>query len=138
MRLIIQDSKHLKLKQDLLWIGTTTLVTVIIWIAYAIYSAYNQPAFDPDIEELIAPLNPSLDQETLLSLENRFIPPEPYTILVMAGEGQEQYMVPLASRDQASPSAFLPQPTPTSAPNNPFASPSAQIQNQNTTVNIGQ
>ena len=76
MRLIIQDSKHLKLKQDLLWIGTTTLVTVIIWIVYAIYSAYNQPTFDSDIEQLITPLNPSLDQETLLSLEDRFVPPE--------------------------------------------------------------
>jgi hypothetical protein len=87
MRIIIQDVKHLKLKQDLLWVGTATLVTVIFWVAFAIYTAFNKNTIDPSVQKLLTPLNPSLDQEALAVLDDRFIPPENFTPLVIEGEG---------------------------------------------------
>jgi hypothetical protein len=79
MRIIIQDVKHYKLKQDLLWVGTATLVTVIIWVAYSIYLAFNKTTVDPEVNRLLQPLNPSLDQQTLMSLDDRFTPPDQFT-----------------------------------------------------------
>jgi hypothetical protein len=82
MRIIIQDVRHLKLKQDFLWVGTVTLVTVILWIAYAIYAAFQQSTVDPEIVKLTAPLNPTLDQTAISIIDNRYRPPTDFAILV--------------------------------------------------------
>lgn len=80
MRLIIEDAKNLKLKQDFLWIGTATLVTVIIWVSYSVYSAFNTSQTDPEIQLLLNQFNPNLDMDTLMSLEQKFIPPDDFTV----------------------------------------------------------
>ena len=81
MRLIIEDTKHLHFAQEMLWVGTFTLVTVVIWISYSIYLTFVKPTIDPDISQLLEPLNPTLDQATLQNLNNRFNPPTNFTIL---------------------------------------------------------
>ncbi len=86
MRLIVHDYKHLKLKQDLLWVGTSTLVTVIFWIAYAVYSSFTKEYSDPLIEQLATPLDPTINQEVLNSLSDRHVPPEPFVVLTVADE----------------------------------------------------
>ena len=106
MRIIIQDIKHLKLKQDLLWVGTTTLVTVILWVAFAIYTAFNKSTIDPSVNKLLEPLNPSLDQVALDSLKNRFVPPEEFTILVLDKTGNGQRSVPSGQTQIASSSGI--------------------------------
>lgn len=90
MRIIIQDVKHLKLKQDLLWVGTATLVTVIFWVAFAIYTAFSKTSVDPSVQKLLTPLNPSLDQEALAVLDDQFIPPESFTPLVILDESSNR------------------------------------------------
>ena len=119
MRIIIQDVKHLKIRQDLLWVGTATLVTVIMWVVYAVYATLNRSTVDPSIQKLLTPLNPSLDQEALAVLDNRFIPPENFTILVYSGEGDTGQIVPLnesvvktATSSGRLPTAAGPTPTP--------------------------
>jgi hypothetical protein len=102
MRIIIQDVKHLKIKQDLLWVGTATLATVVIWIGYAIYMAFNVTTVDPAVKKLLTPLNPSLDQQALTILDNRFIPPDNFTPIVTLGDNNHR--VPNPPR-LASPSA---------------------------------
>ena len=84
MRLVVHDYKHLKLKQDLLWVGTSTLVTVLFWIAYAVYISFRKDYSDPTAEKLTTPLNPNLDQELLQGLTQRYSPPENFTVLTIA------------------------------------------------------
>jgi hypothetical protein len=120
MRIIIQDVKHLKIKQDLLWIGTTTLVTIILWVAYAIYTAFNQSSIDPAIKKLLEPLNPSLDQTALEVVKQRFVVPDDFTILVIDSSNSHNQISPqsqtgshLNRSTQATPSATPPiSPTP--------------------------
>lgn len=88
MRLIIEDVRHLKLREQMLILGMTTLVTVVMWITYAIYIAYNKPQVDEEVVGLLSPLDPNLDQETLTGLEGRVAPPTEFTI-VREGEAPE-------------------------------------------------
>jgi hypothetical protein len=87
MRIIIQDIRHLQLKQDLLWVGTATLATVIIWIAFAIYTAFNQNTTDLEVKKLLTPLNPSLDQQALSYLSDRYVPPLEFNPIIIEKEG---------------------------------------------------
>lgn len=121
MRIIIQDTKHLKIKQDLLWVGTATLVTVIIWVVYAVYVAFNRSTVDTSVEKLLTPLNPSLDQAALTRLNDRFVPPADFTILVVnSSDGNDRQVVPLGQTTPEIPvstlSAQLPSPTPSPTP----------------------
>jgi hypothetical protein len=104
MRLIIEDTKHLHLAQDMLWVGTFTLVTVIIWISYSIYLTFTKPIVDPDISRLLEPLNPTLDQATLQNLNSRFNPPTNINVLT-APNG-----------NVATPAAIIKSPNPSPSP----------------------
>lgn len=128
MRIIIQDTKHLKVKQDLLWVGTATLVTVIIWVVYTVYVAFNKTTIDTSVEKLLTPLNPSLDQNALASVDDRFLPPEDFTVLVIKEENNDnRQVVPITQQTPQIPSSgsgvIAPLQTPT-----PLLTPSA---NQN-------
>jgi hypothetical protein len=83
MRLIIDNSRHLKLKENLLWLGTATLVTVVIWVVYAIYVAYNKPQLDLEVQSLLAPLDPNLDEQTIQMLGEPITLPEEFTPIVI-------------------------------------------------------
>jgi hypothetical protein len=119
MRIIIQDVQHLKLKQDLLWLGTATLVTVVIWISYAIYAAFNKTTVDSEVQKLLTPLTPTLDRVTLSSLDNRFVPPETFPIYNVTGEGDSRKISTLNSSGEpnlATHSAILTKPAPVVTP----------------------
>lgn len=85
MRILFQSANQLKYREEMLWLGTTTLATVIIWIIYAVYVAYNTPVVDEQVQNLLKPLTPNLDATTLKGLNQRYTPQEPYTILVQPG-----------------------------------------------------
>ncbi len=102
MRIIIQDAKHLKLKQDMLWIGTTTLVTVVVWVGFAIYTAFNQTKVDTSVSKLLTPLNPSLDQEALAILDKQVNLPTEFSVLVITKDRPSINVLPPSS---SSPSA---------------------------------
>ncbi|OGV96806.1 hypothetical protein A2W24_03140 [Microgenomates group bacterium RBG_16_45_19] len=109
MRLIIEDTKHLNLAQDLLWVGTFTLVTVIIWIVYGVYVTFTKPYPDSDTSQLLTPLNPTLDQEMLHNLSQRFAPPSDLVILVKSEAGAVQALGSPPNQS-ASVSAAVPTP----------------------------
>ena len=108
MRLLITDAEQFKVKQDLMWVGVLTLVTAIVWIVYSIYLAYNTSTIDPEVSTLLDPLNPTLDQETLSLVADRFEPPQEFTILVIQDSESGGNVVPLGQSqitDVASSSA---------------------------------
>lgn len=102
MRILIQTASQLKFKEELLWLGTTTLATVIIWIIYAVYVAYNTPMVDPDVQSLLRPLNPTLNDEILKTLPGRYVPQEPYTILVYPEGAAEARPAPMGIRGEGT------------------------------------
>lgn len=129
MRIIIQDIRHLKLKQDFLWVGTVTLVTVIMWITYAIYAAFQKSTVDPEITKLLTPLNSSLDQEAINIIDSRYQPPEEFTILVYADDDPNSTaVIPLnrnlnvPSNQTATPSAVT-----TSTANSSILNPNVSV-----------
>jgi hypothetical protein len=57
MRILFQSANQLKYREEMLWLGTTTtLATVIIWIIYAVYVAYNTPVVDEQVQNLLKAL----------------------------------------------------------------------------------
>lgn len=120
MRLILTKASHFKMKQNLLWFGTTTFVTVLFWIIYSVYIAFSHTEVDPQVQQLLTPLNPTLNEETLAIFEDRYQPPDEYTILVKQGDGDSSQVVPLGTQPidgLASPSAQVDTGTnPTSSP----------------------
>lgn len=134
MQLVLHNAKNLKFKQDLLWVGVSTLATIIIWIIYSIYVAFTTPTTDNEINKLLTPINPILDKETLSQLEDVYYPPETYTILVKQEVGESSRVVPLgtevpedleteltevstldSSTDTTTPTSTTPTPAPTTA-----------------------
>ena len=97
MRLIIHNANQFKLKQDLLWVGVSTLATVIIWIIYSVYVAFTQSTVDPQINKYLTPINPTLDKAVLAQLEDRYLPPDSFTILVRQEFGESSRIVPLGT-----------------------------------------
>lgn len=97
MRLILHDANQFKFKQDLLWVGVSTLATVIIWIMYSIYAAFTQTTIDSEVQQMLSPINPTLDKSVLTKLEDVYYPPENYTILVKQEVGDSTRVVPLGT-----------------------------------------
>ena len=95
MRLLITDAEQFKIKHDLMWVGVLTFVTAIVWIVYSIYVAYNTSTVDPEVTALLDPLNPTLDQQTLSLVADRFEPPKDFTILVKDSESGSS-VIPLS------------------------------------------
>lgn len=52
-------------------VGVITVITIVLWIIFGVYKLLTTPQ-DVDVpSEVIAPLSPALDQESLSSLEQR-------------------------------------------------------------------
>jgi len=85
MKLIVNDVKHLKLKETLLWLGLSTGFTVFVWVSYSVYAALNKPTFTDEIIELSQPIDPTLNKAALDSLEQRFNPPDAFTVVEAPG-----------------------------------------------------
>ena len=106
-----------RLKRQLLELGIITLVTVIVWIGYGVYSALTQPAdVQVNKEELRSiPTNFKLEQLERLQ-ERRFL----------SEEELESFSLSLATLEsgQATPT---PEPSPEPASPSSAATPSATI-----------
>lgn len=102
MRLLISNANQFKIKQDLLWVGIFTFITALTWIVYSIYLAYNQTTIDPEISAILEPLNPTLDQETLTLVGNRFEPPQNFVVIVEQEEVDELEESQIPSQNQQS------------------------------------
>lgn len=104
MRIIIDNIRELKLKETLLWLGTITLVTILLWIGYTVYSSYRKPTVDNSIQALRKPLNPSIDLVTLDSLEDRIVLPETFAVTKIA-TGEEEVIEAPVEAPASTPSA---------------------------------
>lgn len=95
MRLLLSNPNQFKIKQDLLWVIMLTFITIIIWISYSIYLAYNKSTIDPEVTALLEPLDPSLNQKALDILASQIEIPSEFTILVQQGTGDSVVIVPI-------------------------------------------
>lgn len=60
-----------RLKRQLLELSIVTLVTVIIWVAYGVYSALSKPAETNVTAEELQPLPPIVTADQLTPLQDR-------------------------------------------------------------------
>lgn len=126
MRLTTTNYQRLALKQNLLWLGITVLVLVIIMTAFSIFNTYNTDTVDAEVTKMRQPLNPTIDIDTVNQLRTRIEPSKQFTILKLETENGQEIVQPASAT-----------PTPTPTPSTSFidtistqsasASPSAQI-----------
>lgn len=83
MQLIVDNPQHFKFKENLLWLGLSSLITAFIWISYSIYDVYISSNIDPEVEQLLEPLSPHLDDEVLGKLSSRVRPDEEFTVIIV-------------------------------------------------------
>jgi len=57
--------------KDLFILSILTFITVVAWIVFDVYHVANTSTITPLQKELIEPLKPSFDQETILRLKER-------------------------------------------------------------------
>lgn len=57
--------------KDLLILSILTFITVVAWIIFDVYHASTTSTITPLQKELIEPLKPTFDQETILKLRER-------------------------------------------------------------------
>lgn len=86
MRLLISDPKNWRFKKYALQVGVLSLVTVVLWVAFELQQTYSTSTVPLDVEKHLEPLVPSLDTETLQSLNDRYVPPETFTVEVLVDE----------------------------------------------------
>lgn len=81
MRLALESVRQLKFRRNLLLIGSLGLVSILIWMSYSLYDIYRKDIVDPEVDQYLKPLNPSLDLGTLESLQDRYEPPSDFSII---------------------------------------------------------
>lgn len=52
-------------------IGILTLITIVFWVGFEIYRTFTQKPEAPVAENIITPLNPTLDQTVLSKIQER-------------------------------------------------------------------
>lgn len=108
MRLIIKNLKHWRVKRDALTLGILSFVVVILWIAIEVYQTYVQTTVTGDVQDQLEPLSPSIDNQALDGLKNRFSPPGSFSVIKESPDIElinlEETKVSTASSPQASPS----------------------------------
>lgn len=62
-----------RVKRQLLELGILTLITVVVWIGYGIYSALTEPAEVSVTAEELRPLSTDINHSTLELLKNRLV-----------------------------------------------------------------
>jgi len=91
MKLDNPNRQMAKIRATIFYFGLLTLVTVIVWISTGIYFSYTKSTIDPEMTNLIKPLNPVLDLEALETYASgRVVPPETFQIVTIVGEGKKQ------------------------------------------------
>jgi hypothetical protein len=81
MRIIIRDLKHWRTKRDALTIGILSLVVVVLWISIEVYKTYTETTVTSNVSQHLEPLSPSIDNQAIEELKNRFYPPDSFSIV---------------------------------------------------------
>lgn len=58
------------LDRDIIFLLVSTLITLVSWVGLEVYHAYRQPTV-PVVEDLLSPIQPTLETKVLDILENR-------------------------------------------------------------------
>lgn len=115
----IQDEfKALYANQKLLTVLVFSLVTVLVWVGASLFRSQRKTSISPELQELAAPLNPSINAEILTEIEQKrqFSPSElaDFPIYVLRDRD--------AATRQTAPAATSPTPTAT-----PVAEPESSL-----------
>ncbi|KKS80547.1 MAG: hypothetical protein UV54_C0003G0002 [Candidatus Beckwithbacteria bacterium GW2011_GWA2_43_10] len=62
--------------KDFFRLSILTLVTVIIWIGMTVYKTLNISQVKPEVQQLLLPLTPTIDLDTMEKIRQREIIPE--------------------------------------------------------------
>lgn len=90
MKLQLLNRSVDKMRVNLMYVGIITVVTIVVWVSVSIYTSYSKPSIDPEILEVIKPINPSLDNQVLLNYStSRIRPPEQFQIISIIKEGNQ-------------------------------------------------
>lgn len=60
-----------RLRKNLGQLAVLTLITVVIWMAVAVYRSLHKSQLTPDVKKQILPLTPSIDLDTMESIKQR-------------------------------------------------------------------
>lgn len=97
-------------RAGLMYVGIVTVITIVIWVSVSVYSSYSKPTIDPDIEAIIKPLNPSLDNQVLIDYSSsRISPPEQFQIIATVKEGNKITQVLLDPYAIGTPGTIIPE-----------------------------
>ena len=64
--------KKIKLGKDILMLAISTLITALIWVGFAVWSAATKTTINKITQEQMAPLNPQIKKEVFESLKKNF------------------------------------------------------------------
>jgi len=99
-----------KFGKNILLLSIMTLITVIVWVGYEVYSAYTQTTVPRVIKELIRPLSPSIDEATIEDIKGKYqIPEEELNIVTQPvveweTEEEEEIEEEIETEEEATPS----------------------------------
>lgn len=68
-----------KRKSNITVFAVLTTLTILTWVGFEIYQAFNKPGLTTISEEVLAPLTPSLNRVVLDNMEQRRFFPAPAT-----------------------------------------------------------
>lgn len=111
-----------QLKKQLLELGIITLITVIVWIAYGVYTALMQPSQTQVSKAELKPIPKNLNLEQLGLLKERTVIDDETLEIFMS---ENQSLFPVINEAPASPSSFLIPPPPIFQTESLEASPSS-------------
>lgn len=80
MRLIIRDLRHWRVKYDLLRLSILTSIVVVVWVGVEVYHSYVRSTIDAELQAYLETFNPTLDEQVLHSLQDRYVAPETFPI----------------------------------------------------------
>lgn len=93
MKLTVEHPDSIRTRYNLFVIGTFTLAASVIWIGYSLYDTYSTSTVDPEVQDLLSPLDPSIDIEIINELETRIQPPTDFVITAIGGTGNDQRII---------------------------------------------
>lgn len=66
-----QELNRLRRQKNILWVGISFLVAVLIWTGLSIFTSQRKVKLDQDLTELAKPIIPRLDSEVLSVIETK-------------------------------------------------------------------
>jgi hypothetical protein len=93
--------KESKFSKNLFYIAILTVITILTWIGFDVYRAFNKVEIPKNVQEQLTPLNPQVDMETLENLPKRLQIKE------------EEFILPTPTSTPTKTPTLMPTPTPT-------------------------